>query len=190
MIFVSRSLAVFAVALVLPAEVGGAKPCWQQVIDDWIDNARVDGTYAVQCYRDALANLPEDMRAYSSAPDDIERAMREAIRRLEEQSEAPASPAVSGDDDEDESQPPPPQTAEPKRKKEKTARETGAQAFPREPDPGTGALSSGGPFTAALDEIGPNDARSFPLPLLALGGLALVLILAAAVGLVARRLGR
>lgn len=56
-----------------------AKTCAQNIIDDWADNARIDGTYPVDCYRAAIQALPEDLRAYSSAGDDIRRAQQELI---------------------------------------------------------------------------------------------------------------
>lgn len=56
-----------------------AKTCAENIIDDWADNAQIDGTYPIDCYRAALQALPEDLRAYSSAPDDIRRAQQELI---------------------------------------------------------------------------------------------------------------
>jgi hypothetical protein len=43
-------------------------------------------------------------------------------------------------------------------------------------------------FTKSLNKLGPDNADSVPLPLLILGGLALLLIAAGAAGLVSRRL--
>jgi hypothetical protein len=43
-------------------------------------------------------------------------------------------------------------------------------------------------FTKGFDKLGPDNADSVPLPLLILGGLALLLIAAGAAGLVSRRL--
>lgn len=50
--------------------------CAQQVLRDWTDNGRIDGLYPSKCYLDAIASLPEDVRTYSSAVDDISRAMQ------------------------------------------------------------------------------------------------------------------
>jgi hypothetical protein len=65
-----------------PGEVrsmqGTASDCAALVVDDWVDDGLVQGTYRLQCYRDAIDSLPEDMRAYSSAPDDLERALMSA----------------------------------------------------------------------------------------------------------------
>jgi hypothetical protein len=50
----------------------------------------------------------------------------------------------------------------------------------RDPDAGL--------FTQGFDKLGPNNADSMPLPLIILGGLALLLVAAGAAGLVSRRL--
>lgn len=57
---------------------------------DWLDG-RIDKRYPPRCYGDALAALPEDVRAYSTAEDDISRALRARVRELRAGS--------SGDDD-------------------------------------------------------------------------------------------
>jgi hypothetical protein len=44
------------------------------MLNDWRDG-RIDGTYSVACYQTALAQLPEDLRIYSSAESDIKRAL-------------------------------------------------------------------------------------------------------------------
>jgi hypothetical protein len=59
-----------------------ATPCWQRLIDDYSDG-RIDRTYPVACYGQALAHLPEDVRVYSSAEDDIQRALLAAAARKE-----------------------------------------------------------------------------------------------------------
>jgi hypothetical protein len=48
--------------------------CVSTLLNDWRDG-RIDGTYSVDCYRAALAQLPEDLRIYSSAESDIQRAL-------------------------------------------------------------------------------------------------------------------
>ena len=50
--------------------------CAQRVLRVWTDNGRVDGMYPSKCYLDAIGSLPEDVRTYSSAVDDISRAMQ------------------------------------------------------------------------------------------------------------------
>jgi hypothetical protein len=72
------------IVLVLFGVMGAAAPasaqtCADNIIDDWADNAQIDDTYPVSCYRAAIQALPEDLRAYSSAADDIRRAQQELI---------------------------------------------------------------------------------------------------------------
>ena len=74
-------LAAFASVLVATAPAASAAPsCGRQVIDDWYDNGRIDGTYAEHCYDDAIEILPRDVRDYSSAKEDIERALQAKLR--------------------------------------------------------------------------------------------------------------
>jgi hypothetical protein len=68
--------AVFAsLVSVAPAT---ASPCGNKVLKDWSGNSRIDGTYQLHCYQDAIDSLPIDLRDYSDAPDVIGRAFREA----------------------------------------------------------------------------------------------------------------
>lgn len=68
-------------ALAVPAPSRAATPCWRQVINDWVKNDRVQTTYPLHCYKDALAHVPEDLRVYSSIEDDILAARQLAARR-------------------------------------------------------------------------------------------------------------
>ena len=171
-------VAVGVFLLVGAAPAAAAKPCWQVVIDDWADNSRVDGRYEIHCYRDALRRLPEDMRAYSSAPDDIARAMREEIRR--QQQEAAAADAS----DDQQATPAPTDTGS--SGKPSKAQEDGAMPYAGAVPESEGSASDG-VFAEALDEIGPSNASSFPLPLLILGGITGLLLVAGGVGYLAKR---
>jgi hypothetical protein len=55
-----------------------AKACARTLVADWADG-RIDRTYPLSCYREALKTLPTDLEVYSSAPDDIASAMRNRI---------------------------------------------------------------------------------------------------------------
>ena len=76
------------VALILGCSVGvgqgnaqsAARNCGAAVIDDW-SKGGLDRTYSARCYREALAALPEDIRIYSSAPDDINQALAARVAR-------------------------------------------------------------------------------------------------------------
>jgi hypothetical protein len=86
-------LAVFAFAGGPSATA--ATPCGEAVILDWSDGT-LDRVYSVACYRDALARLPEDLRAYSTAPEDIERALLE-LARADASAETPVEEAPSAE---------------------------------------------------------------------------------------------
>jgi hypothetical protein len=76
------TLAAVAAAAVTAAPSGSAaKPCWQVLVDDWADGA-ISNLYPISCYRQALQNMPEDVRLYSNASDDINRALAgRAVKR-------------------------------------------------------------------------------------------------------------
>lgn len=73
------TLVVVLLGVLGAAAPASAQACAENIIDDWADNAQIDGTYPVSCYRAAIQALPEDLRAYSSAADDIRRAQQELI---------------------------------------------------------------------------------------------------------------
>jgi hypothetical protein len=84
-----RLLFAVAVGLVVLGCLTGtaaAKPsCASRLLADWKDG-RIDQTYPVACYRQALADLPEDVRVYSTAQTDITRALQARLSsaRVEE----------------------------------------------------------------------------------------------------------
>ena len=65
--------------LALPGQAAAATPCWERVINDWLKDGRIDGTYSVKCYQAALKNAPEDLRDYSNVTDVIQAAMQDAV---------------------------------------------------------------------------------------------------------------
>jgi hypothetical protein len=73
------------IALACTGTAGAAPSCASRLLADWKDG-RIDRTYAVPCYRAALADLPEDVRVYSTAQTDITRALQARL----------ASEAVNG----------------------------------------------------------------------------------------------
>lgn len=68
------ALAAIVAAMSAPRSASAAADCGATVISDWRDG-QIDGAYAPRCYREALSELPEDIRIYSSAQDDINRAL-------------------------------------------------------------------------------------------------------------------
>jgi hypothetical protein len=68
-------------ALTVSAAPASAKtPCWKNVIGDWYVDGRVDGTYPIPCYQQAIQNLPDDVRSYADAASEIRRAMLDRLR--------------------------------------------------------------------------------------------------------------
>lgn len=159
-------VAALAAMLAVAAPAAAAKPCGRQVIDDWYDNGRVDGTYALHCYDDAIDNLPRDVRDYSSAKEDIQRAL---TNRKRGEPAPPARTDPTPDDD-----PTTPGEDDP------PGRTTGT--------PGAGLNSPddpGGPEAAPPTD--PQSASSVPIPLLILAGLALLLVAGGSAGYLLRR---
>ncbi len=71
--------ALAGIALVFSGVAMAQRSCGEKVISAW-SHGTLGHNYAVGCYRSALRQLPADVRGYSSAADDIERAMLAAIR--------------------------------------------------------------------------------------------------------------
>jgi hypothetical protein len=72
-------------AFILTRDAGSAEtasPCWKQVIQDWYDNGRLEGTYEPACYTEARKRIPEDIRVYSDLDDQLSRERLAAGRRL------------------------------------------------------------------------------------------------------------
>jgi hypothetical protein len=63
------------------APASAKTPCAQAVINDWFDDGIFEHTYAPSCYTQAIKQLPRDAHIYSSAPDDIRRAMLAALSK-------------------------------------------------------------------------------------------------------------
>jgi hypothetical protein len=156
------------------APASAAAPCWKRLINDWYDG-RIDSAYPVRCYREAIRNLPEDVQAYSSARDDITRALLRAIRDNGPNAADPGfvvAPAVET--------------------YEEVHADGGMKESPYVDDStddgetaAAGRDDQGGPLNDLLG--GPENADSVPLPLLILTGLAFLLLAAAVASSVVRR---
>lgn len=145
-----------------PAE--STSSCWNDVINDWLQHEpNVVGTYPYACYTQAIQHLDQykDIQGYSNAPQDIRRALYAAIHNNTGGSGPTSSSSGPGGG--------PPSGDGP----------GGSQ------DPSS---KGGGLFTQFFNSVGPGNAQSIPLPLLVLGGLAVLLMLAAVGTWLARRL--
>lgn len=147
-----------------PAPATSATACWKTLVNDWYDNGRIDATYPIPCYGEALRHLPQDVEDYSSLSDDINRALQDAIHHRSSGGPGGAGPSGAG--------PSGPGTSGP------TA---GGPS-------GGGGEPSEGFFRRALDKLGPSNADSIPIPLLVLAGIAFLLLAAGTAGFLARRI--
>ena len=131
--------------------------CWLAVVNDWLDNNRVDGVYAIPCYTQAIQHLNAypDVQNYSSATDDIQRALLAAIRQDRGNGPGAGSGPLPGN----------------------------GNGTP----PGPGSNNPTPTTHGVLGSWTPTDAQSIPLPLIVLAALALLLLAAAAATWFARR---
>jgi hypothetical protein len=72
-------VAAIGAALIFAGSAQAAPSCGDRVIADW-RAGRIDYNYPVACYRQALADLPEDVRVYSSAQSDLTRALQARVQ--------------------------------------------------------------------------------------------------------------
>jgi hypothetical protein len=153
-----------------PAPAQAATPCWKQLLNDWYDG-RIDQTYAVHCYRDALKHLPADVQTYSSAHDDILRALQTAIAKTKKQNKPVGSDTL----------------VPPENGGGSGSGGSGGSATTTTTASGTGSKGREGNGGLA-DKVNSGDPSSVPVPLIILGGLALLLVAAGGAGLLAKRL--
>ena len=78
--FLALTFCAAALALGVAAPASAAPPCWKALINDWYDG-RIDQTYPPACYTEAIQHLPQDVDTYSSAKDDIRRALLGVLRQ-------------------------------------------------------------------------------------------------------------
>jgi hypothetical protein len=159
-----------ALALAGPA-AAAPKSCADQVVADWYGDGRVDKVFPAHCYQEAIRSLPVDVLDYSNAKEDILRAL--AFARKGEKDPGPSGGSQTTGNKTD----PGEDTGTGQGPGTVTSEPTGTATHPG--DEGTGTDASG-----AVDTSGPS---SVPLPLLILGGLALLLLAAGGVGYLSRR---
>jgi hypothetical protein len=178
-----------AVLVPLPAlgAVSGNKdtvPCWKRLMNDWYTGT-IKHTYAPACYRAAIKNMPNDLKIYSSAREDIQHAL---LARLE-------------------GKPIPPESGTPPSTTAAATTTTGGAGPGTSTTPGAGGGGPGpggpGPYAPATPpttttphktgislffaKLTPGDSQAFPLPLLILGALAILLVAAGGVGMLWQR---
>jgi len=167
-------IAALVAAVARPAVANASTPCWKTLLTDWYDG-RIDNTYPLHCYQDALKHLPADIRTYSSAHDDILRALQSAKAKLRQQGHAvtPSTPIVP-----QKTSTTKPVTPKPGKRSQTTT------TTPIAPSPGR---DDGKGLNHLANTLNPSSPSSLPLPLLVLGGLAILLVAAGVAGMLVKR---
>ena len=145
--------------------------CWKDVVNDWLAHQpNVKGIYPIPCYTQAIQHLNAypDVQQYSSAMDDIHRALLAAI--LDERGNGPGGGSSSSGGGSSPS----------------SGGSSGSSGGSS--SSGSSKSSGGGPIGSVIDHFAPSNATTVPLPLLVLGGLAALLMLAGFGTWVARRI--
>jgi len=171
--------AIVAAAVLVAASVGAGSaaakstpPCWKTLINDWYDG-RIDRTYPIQCYRDALKHLPTDVDTYSSARDDIKQALQKRIT----QGRKAGGGTTTGGGGSSASGP-----------GGSSASGPGGSSGPGNASGSGGSASNpSSPIKNAFDATKGKNADSVPVPLIVLGAVALLLMGLGAAGFLARR---
>jgi hypothetical protein len=157
LVLVVAVAALVGLARVDKAQARIESKCSAALIHDWYVDGRIDKTYQVHCYREALQSIPEDQIIYGTLREDLTRALQSAIRE-HDGNVSGGTPVV------------PP-----------------GGGGPGDPTSGAANDKNEGWITRVARKLGPDTADSIPVPLLVLGGLALLLMAAAGVSFIARR---
>ena len=159
-------LLIFAVAVFAPSTAGAAAPCRDRIYNDWYSDGKIATTYPISCYRDAIKHVRLDARTYSSLADDIRAAMQGALALKRGDTKVPTQIGNSG-----------PAASHSEH------RSTSSSA-PHDPARGPEQVDTTLPTVAASTTGGGSGV---PVPLLVLGGLALLLTAVGGAGLIAKR---
>ncbi|HYX75657.1 MAG TPA: hypothetical protein VE757_00650 [Gaiellaceae bacterium] len=140
-----------AIVAAAPATAHAATPCWQRVINQWLDNKPIATTYKPSCYQQALKHVPEDLRDYSDITDAISAALQASLRG-DGGSSGPGATTPAG---------------------------TGTQQSDSGHARTTQGVVKPSAYRQAIDKLGTTKADSLPIPLLVLAGLGTALLVSA-----------
>jgi len=170
-------LGIAALALVLLSGIGGkvasaaSGSCADQVIADWYDDGRVGKIYPLVCYQQAIKKLPPDVLDYSNAKEEIGRALAFARQGKPDPGGQDPTPVTTGS------------TSTGKNSTDTNPTDTSTTQTSKTTPETTDVFTPG--TTSTTDTSGPS---SVPLPLLVLGGLAILLLAAGGAGYLRRRM--
>jgi hypothetical protein len=161
LLVIAATLATVVVSLLAPATPSAAVPCRDRIYNDWYHDGKIASSYSTACFRDALKHIPTDAKFYSSLETDIKAAMLASFR-IKHGATAPKQVghglAAIGHG----------------------APSTGTPQLVSAPKPH--GLSPGVTETVASAPVADTSSSGTPLPILVLGGVALALAAAGAVG--------
>ena len=89
-------VAAVTIGLAMPSRAPAETACWQKVLAAW-SAGTLGPNYPIHCYQAAVNNLPPDLQGYSSAADDIQRALLAAIHHGAARSTAGVHARQAGD---------------------------------------------------------------------------------------------
>jgi hypothetical protein len=164
-------LLILALAAVAPATASASVPCRDRVYNDWYADGKIATTYPIACYRDALAHVKGDALIYSSLSDDIRAAMQGALALSKGNTKVPAQIGKAG-----------PASASPA-----DHRSTSSGTPPHDPVLERQPVSTTLPVSTVAAGATSGGGSGVPVPLLVLGGLALLLTAVGGIGVVAKR---
>jgi hypothetical protein len=158
--------AVAALSMASSASASTATKCGQQVLADWYDNGRIDRLYPLNCYEEAIDEIPSDIGPYVDAEDVITRALQGALHGNLYKGGCDPSADGSADD----------------------CSGTGGGNGGNGSNGGSGGNDgSGGQAQETTPGVNTSSPSSVPIPLLVLGGMSLVLLAAGSLGYLSRR---
>ena len=166
-------LVVLALAAFAPATASASVPCRDRIYNDWYPDGKIGTNYPISCYRDALKHIRSDALTYSNLADDIRSAMQAAIERRNHRN-VPAQVGKSG-------------PATPISSRGHTTKPSGDVKSTDSSSSGQEPVSQTVPQTSTVSVGDTGGGSGVPVPLLVLGGLALLLIAVGGVGAVAKR---
>jgi hypothetical protein len=155
--------AVAALSFAGSASASPATKCGQQVLTDWYDNGRIDKLYPLNCYEEAIDEIPSDIGPYVDAEDVITRALQGALHG--KLGAAGCDPSADGSPDDC----------------------TGTGGGNGSNGGGGGNDGGGGQAQDTTPGVNTSSPSSVPIPLLVLGGMSMLLLAAGALGYVSRR---
>jgi hypothetical protein len=78
-LLLTLALGLLLLSTVSVSPAAAKRPCWKDTMADWFADSNVDARYPIHCYKDAIKHLPPVSESYSTARDEIKRAMLFAI---------------------------------------------------------------------------------------------------------------